>query len=84
MKVADFAQFKIESEMLRNIKGGEIWCSVNVGFPDGSGFVNIGQCSGPSISACQSTQDAQSPTFGDGLCSTYTGIGATSCSVICT
>ncbi len=79
MKIADFVEFKIKNETLREIKGGmEIWCSVNVGFPDGSGFVNIGQCSGPNQSICDET-------YGSNLCSMYTGgMGATSCEVNCT
>ncbi len=79
MKIANFLQFKIDDEKLKNIKGGmEIWCSVNVGFPDGSGFVNIGQCSGGNTDQCQNE-------YGSSLCSSYTGgMGATSCEVVCT
>ncbi|MCW5911484.1 MAG: hypothetical protein KIT62_10435 [Cyclobacteriaceae bacterium] len=78
MKIANFVQFKIEDEKLKNIKGGmEIWCSVNVGFPDGSGFVNIGQCSGSTTEDCSN--------YGSTLCNSYMGgMGATSCEVVCT
>lgn len=79
MKIADFVNFKIANEALKQIKGGvmEIVCSVNVGFPDGTGFVNIGACSGSNTSACQST-------YGANLCSQYTQMGASSCDVTCT
>ncbi len=77
MKISHFTHFKMDTNELKSIKAGQVMCSLNVGFDDGSGFVAIGACSGSTESECNG--------YGANLCSTYTqGMGATSCEVVCT